>query len=207
MASTVRGRWETFQVPPTDDFQLHAWVDESMRNANVTAPMYMLGAVVTDPLACDAARDELRKLLPQGLKLHWRDLDDRLKRRAVEAVASFDVAHLVVVASPLDPKKQERARAACMERLCWELGDMGVSRMVLESRTPSLNKRDRALIVHLRGKKSLPQGLRIDIEMPSGEPMLWVPDQVLGAMGDAETGQDQWMQVLGRAVTRVDICL
>lgn len=195
-------------MPPTpEDFALHAWVDESMRTANVSAPMYMLGAVVTDPLACDAAREELRRILPGGLKLHWRDLDDRSKRRAVEVVASFDVAHMVVVASPLDQKKQERARAACMERLCWELGEMGVSRVVLEARTSSLNKRDRALVAHLRGKKSLPQGLRIDIELPSGEPMLWVPDQVLGAMGDAETGQAQWMDVLRGAVTRVDICL
>ncbi|GEO93676.1 hypothetical protein KFL01_29820 [Kocuria flava] len=194
-------------MPPADDFQLHAWVDESMRNTNVSAPMYMLGAVVTDPLACEAARTELRQLVPHGRKLHWRDLDDRLKRRAVQAVASFDAAHMVVVASPLNPRKQERARAACMERLCWELGGMGVSRVVLESRTPSLNKRDDELIKHLRGKKSLPQGLRVDIELPSGEPMLWVPDQVLGAMGDAETGEERWMQVLGQSVTRVDICL
>ncbi|WP_147050740.1 hypothetical protein [Kocuria flava] len=178
-----------------------------MRNTNVSAPMYMLGAVVTDPLACEAARTELRQLVPHGRKLHWRDLDDRLKRRAVQAVASFDAAHMVVVASPLNPRKQERARAACMERLCWELGGMGVSRVVLESRTPSLNKRDDELIKHLRGKKSLPQGLRVDIELPSGEPMLWVPDQVLGAMGDAETGEERWMQVLGQSVTRVDICL
>lgn len=72
----VRGQWQTIEVPPTpEDFALHAWVDESMRTANVSAPMYMLGAVVTDPLACDAAREELRRILPGGLKLHWRDLE------------------------------------------------------------------------------------------------------------------------------------
>ena len=35
------------QIP--DEFQLHAWVDESMRQKDVAAPMYLLGAVVAIP--------------------------------------------------------------------------------------------------------------------------------------------------------------
>jgi hypothetical protein len=192
---------------PSTEFELHAWVDESMRTVNVPEPVYLLGAVITDPQECEGPREELRRILPSGLKLHWRDLDKRGKTQAAKVIATFDAAHLVVVASPLNIRKQERARAACMERLYWELGEMGVSRVYLESRTESLNKRDMQLVDRLHGRQALPRHLRVEIELPSLEPMLWVPDQVLGAMGDAETGDTQWLDALAGTVTRVDISL
>ena len=68
--------------------------------------------------------------------------------------------------------------------------------MVLEARTPSLNKRDRALIPKLRGKKALPIGLKIDWQLGSEDPMLWIADQVLGAYGDAETGAKEYLSVI-----------
>lgn len=73
-----------------------------------------------------------------------------------------------------------------MERLLWELGEMHVTPVFLEQRTELLNERDMTLVGHLRGKKSIPSTLRVDIALPSTEPMLWIPDQVLGTIGDAE---------------------
>lgn len=61
---------------------------------------------------------------------------------------------MVVIGTPLDLKKQEHAWAKCLERLLWELGDMEVSNVFLEHRTPSLNKRDMKLIDRLRGRKA-----------------------------------------------------
>lgn len=170
--------------------------------------MYLLGAVVADPSCCEPARDELRGVLPKGArKLHWSDMKDREKKQVTGLVTWFDMAHMVVVGTPLDHRKQEHARAKCMERLLWELGQMEVSRVFLEQRTQSLNKRDMKLVEHLRGSKAIPKGLRVDIEQPSTEPMLWIPDQVLGAIGDAEVDDSTWLELYNGAVQRIDILL
>ncbi|TYC96639.1 hypothetical protein FQ377_13725 [Arthrobacter echini] len=194
-------------MPDSDSFQLHAWVDESMRGATKDQGMYLLGAVVADPTECESTRDELRAVLPKGArKLHWTDMEDRAKKQVTALVCGLDVAHLVVIGTPLDLKKQEKARAKCMERLLWELGEMEVSRVVLEHRTPSLNSRDMKLVDRLRGRQAMPASLRVDIAQPSSEPMLWIPDQMLGAMGDAEANDNgTWLELYNGAVHRIDI--
>lgn len=157
--------------------------------------MYLLGAAIADPARCDGVRDDLRAILPKGApKLHWHQMGAKEKDRATGVVASVDALHVVVVGTPLDPKKQERARAYCLERLCWRLGELGVTQAFLEQRPESLNHRDRKLIDSLRGKGSIPKGLRIEIQQPSTEPMLWIPDQLLGALGDHHSshGHNRW---------------
>lgn len=194
-------------MPEPDDFQLHAWVDESMRVPPTEQGMYLLGAVIADPSECGSKREELRAVLPRGArKLHWSDMDDREKKQVTGLVTGFDVAHMVVIGTPLNLKKQEKARAKCMERLLWELGEMQVSNVFLEHRTPSLNKRDMRLVDQLRGRRAMPATLRVDVALPSVEPMLWISDQVLGAMGDAEAGNDEtWLNLYNGAVQRIDI--
>lgn len=194
------------QIP--DDFQLHAWVDESMRPKSDEERIYLLGAVVADPSCCDPARDALRKALPKGArKLHWTDMESRGERKVTELVTTFDMAYMVVVGTPLDHRKQEHARAKCMERLLWELGQLEVTQVFLEQRTQSLNDRDMKLVRHLRGKKSIPSSTRVDIALPSSEPMLWIPDQVLGAMGDAEADETVWLDQYQGAIERIDITI
>lgn len=174
-------------------FELHAWVDESMRTVNVKEPMYMLGAAVADPSCCGVVRDDLREILTGGPKLHWRDMDNRAKKLSIDLLGTVDAAHIVVVTAPLEPRRQERARAKCMERLFSELGTLGVTSVFLESRTRSLNERDMRLVDKLRGRRVMPQTLRVEVQLPSEEPMLWIPDQVLGAIGDAEAGDAKWL--------------
>ena len=43
----------------------------------------------------------------------------------------------------------------------------------------------------LRIKEAMPERLRVEIAPPSGEPMLWVPDQMLRALGDAQARSRQ----------------
>lgn len=144
-------------------------------------------------------------MLKQGPKLHWRHMDPRAKKLSMNLLRTVDAAHVVVIASPLDPHRQERARAKCMERLFAELGNLGVSSVFLESRTRSLNERDMRLVDKLRGSRAMPPSLRVEIQLPSLEPMLWIPDQVLGAIGDAETGDDQWLSIFSSHISRLDI--
>lgn len=183
-------------------FELHAWVDESMRSVNVKEPLYMLGAAVADPSCCGVVRDDLRGILTDGPKLHWRDMDARARKLSIDLLGTLDATHIVVVAAPLEPRRQERARAKCMERLFSELSTLGVTSVFLESRTRSLNKRDMRLVDNLRGRMVMPPALRVEIQLPSEEPMLWVPDQVLGAIGDAEAGNAKWLGAFKGHITR-----
>ncbi|MCV9996547.1 hypothetical protein OIU93_19980 [Paeniglutamicibacter sp. ZC-3] len=185
-----------------DSFELHAWVDESMRAVNVAEPLYMLGAAVADPLSCDSVRDDLRAVRKGGSKLHWREMDNAAKKLSMDLIGRIDAAHIVVVAAPMDPRRQERARAKCMERLLAELGDLGVSTVFLESRTQSLNARDMRLVEQLRGSRAMPRALRVEIQVPSIEPMLWIPDQILGAVGEGKAGNDRWVNSFSGLITR-----
>lgn len=185
---------------------MHAWIDESARVAKADPPAYFLGGVIATPDESESYRDALRPLQNTRRKLHWREIDDPHRRRVVAVIGGFDVRHVVVVGTPMDPKRQERARALCLERLAWELCERhGVAHAVLEARTPSLMQRDRRTIDSLRGRGGLPKGMRVEHGHPLDEPMLWIADQVVGAAGDAHTGDDRWLRALADAVELVRI--
>lgn len=190
------------ETDPGAFFELHAWVDESMRSVNVAEPLYMLGAAIADPSSCESVRDDLRAVRKKGSKLHWREMDNAAKKQSMDLLGRVDAAHIVVVAAPMDPRRQERARAKCMERLLAELGDLGVSTVFLESRTQSLNARDMRLVEQLRGSRAMPGTLRVEIQVPSLEPMLWIPDQILGALGEGEAGNDRWVNSFSGLIKR-----
>ncbi|WP_322748402.1 MULTISPECIES: hypothetical protein [unclassified Frankia] len=88
----------------------------------------------------------MRKLLQPGQrKLHWRDESDRRRHAIIEEVAGAPVEHLVVVYDGRQGEQSERRRKQCLKRLCYELDQMGVIRMVLESRGPADDHLDRVL--------------------------------------------------------------
>lgn len=216
--------------PTTEKFALHAWGDESYRDDPGRDPLYLVGAVVADPMMCDEPREQLRVIQAQAIedlraryakvktpanrrsvekarrKLHWHDILDERKGAAVELIASFDMLHLIVVAAPVTPRKQERARRLCLEQLAWKLDETGVSHLFLESRSEGLNQKDRNLVENLRGRRCFPEGLRLEHVHPSTEPMVWVPDQVLGAVGAEERGDGQYVERIG-LIDRVPIQL
>lgn len=164
---------------------LHAWGDESIRSHGLDAPTYLLGASIVDTDDVDATRDALESLRPTHGKLHWHDLGRRQRQRVGEAVGALDALHLVVIATPMDLRREERARAVCLERLGWELARRDVSLLTLESRASALVARDLRVVEALRGRRVIPKTLRVEHGDPKSEPMLWLPDQLLGMLGEA----------------------
>lgn len=190
---------------------LHAWVDESMHTASAALPegIYLLAATVADPAACDPIRDELRRLIPgRARRLHWRDENARRRRVIAGALASIDLAHTVVVGAPVDPQRQERARRLCMERLLHELHALGVGQVLAETRTESLNARDRTMIAALRSRHAIPATLSVEFADPEEEPMLWLPDVVAGTVGARRRGIDAapW-QMMRHTITERTVTL
>lgn len=187
-------------------FVLHAWVDESVHDQ---AGLYVLAAAVADPTTCEPTRAALRDLVPEGRdRLHWRDESEPLRAKVAATVASCDMTNLVVVGVEMTPKRQERARRQCLTHLLHVLADLGVTQVLLESRTRSLNDKDRHLVEQLRGQRLLPRTLRVDIELPNREPMLWVPDAVAGAVAAArKQGPREHRDTLGSLVEEIDLPL
>ncbi|MCJ1713959.1 hypothetical protein [Curtobacterium sp. VKM Ac-2922] len=170
-------------IPP-----LHAWGDESVRTHTAGQPRYLLAASVVDSNDVEASRALLEDLRPTRGKLHWHDLNDRQRKRVIAAVAEIDAVHLIVIAAPMDPRREERARAVCLERLGWELARQDVALLTLEQRATALAARDLRVVEALRGRRIIPASLRVEHGDPTAEPMLWLPDQVLGAFGAASEG-------------------
>ena len=163
---------------------LVAYGDESIQR-ECTPQRYLLGATVyaseSDPTFL------LRKAKPSGArKLHWYDLDARRQAVSLAVVSQIAQQTTVVVAMPLEGVKLERARRKALEALVRALIDMGIGKLVLESRNAVHDKRDRELLVSMRRKS---EAAEFDLEHIPGdsEPLLWVPDQILGAYGEMVT--------------------
>ena len=173
------------------------YVDESMR---VRAGVYVLAAVIVADTDAELYRETLRALLYRGqLRLHWRDESSRRRGQLIEAVGGLRHTGAVVIATGMTPRRQERARRKCIERLLAELSGRGIGSVVFERRHPGLDTRDQALIGALRRQQSLPAGFRAAWKAADGEPLLWLADIAAGAASLAETGEDTYWTGLAAA--------
>lgn len=161
-----------------------AYGDESIQRA-CEPSRYLLAATT---YAADADPSfSLRRAKPSGAsKLHWYDLDPRRQAASLEVVSSVLQQTTIVAALPLERTKVERARRKALEEVVRRLIGMGIGKLVLESRNDSHDKRDRELLVSMRRRG---EALSFDLEHVPGkdEPLLWVPDQILGAYGEVIT--------------------
>jgi hypothetical protein len=184
---------------------LHAWGDESIRTRGLPAPAYLLGASVLDLQDADAVRMQLLALHTGGSKLHWYELDAAHRRHVADVVRTAAAGHLIVVARPIDMRRQERARAACLRRLAWELSEIGASRLTLEARPDALMVRDRRTVDDLRVRGVIPPSMRIEHGRPSEDALLWLPDQALGLVGESIVRGDDHRMMLGNWTRVVEI--
>ena len=168
---------------------------------------YILAAAIVDPNSSHAVRDAMRMLngARTSVKLHWKDLDRRQREHAAQAVAKLDGFHLVVVGSPVPARRQERARAMCLERLIVECHGLGVRELVLESRSQSLNARDLKTVVGARYR--LPKGSELVVVHTPGstEPLLWVADIVAGAVRLHHQGEGACREALAGVLLELPI--
>jgi hypothetical protein len=181
---------------------LIAWVDESVIVGGDDRPgAYTLAAVIADDDAIEGLRNDLRALTERKIvRLHWVAESTKRRDLIVETIAALGVVAIVVVGSPVHRQKQERARRCCLERLLYELDQLGVSQAWLESRAPAQNKRDRSLVDSARRKRLLSHRTSIEFARPLQEPMLWLPDAVAGAVTADNLGEQRWLLALSELV-------
>ena len=171
-----------------------AYVDESLR---VQAGLYVLAAVIVADAQADRDREALRALLHRGQqRLHWRDENSTRRALLVSAVRQLPRTGAVVIATGVAPRRQERARRKCIERLLTELARRRVPTVVFERRHAELDARDRAMVAALRRQQSVPAWLRVSWVAATDEPLLWLPDIVAGAASLAAAGDATYWEEL-----------
>ncbi len=169
--------------------ELHAWVDESI---HVRANLYLLAAAVTTAAAedLDTTRLRLRAMARRTRgRTHWNSEDERDRLRISRLIGDLPLTNIVVTATRIDPRRQERARRKCMQQLLHKLASGSVTQVWFESRDEIGNRRDLAMVANLRTTDALPPTLRVDHAKPLEEPLLWVPDAVAGAVAAAHDGR------------------
>ncbi|MGO4747076.1 hypothetical protein AB4212_00250 [Streptomyces sp. 2MCAF27] len=178
-----------------------AWSDESFQEHD-DAGFYIIAAAVIPDDAQEHVREEMLRL--QGrhapAKLHWTKRDDAERAELARAVAALDGLHVVAVGAPVRPRRQERARAHCLNLLVYELHGFGVEHLFMEARDPVLNARDVATVQQAR--YALPKDAHFRLDHLPGvvEPLLWVADIVAGAVRAEKLGDPQYQDILGERV-------
>lgn len=181
-----------------------AYVDESVRPA-ANPPAYLLAATI---LTDKNQLAPFEALLPKGArKLHWTDMTNDLRGQSVHLLSELSHVTTVVVAAPLNPKKQRRARTKCIERLLPELEGLGVSVAVFESLNNKVEDvRDVEAAERMRATGTI-SSVRVEHACIE-EHSLCLPDQMLGAYWHAlcvTRGSSAWANEWETVLVSVDV--
>ncbi|WP_250236468.1 hypothetical protein [Bifidobacterium longum] len=113
----------------------------------------------------DFTRSRLNTVKPRNAsKLHWRDMQPKLRFKAIDAISGLGLTHVIVAAIPLgDWNTAERARRKCLETLLPVLErEYSVDRLVLERRDKAQDARDIRFIDALRSRRFI-DSIRVDL--------------------------------------------
>src|SRR2546428_6934425 len=106
--------------------------------------LYVVAAAVVVGDESGRVREALRDVLLSGqVRFHWHDERPERRLAMLKVVSSQITAGLAVFHRSRGHASQERARAQCLKRLLWHLGQHGVSALTMESRGAPDAARDR----------------------------------------------------------------
>ncbi len=152
------------------------FVDESERGG------YLMAAVLVSPSALHSTRSMMRGLLvPGSRRVHFKTEKPCRRKLIADKLASCDFVTNIYTGRG----QSERVRSQLLALLVDDAIGAGVTRLVLDSRDPVANGRDR-LVIGTR-TKAHDAGLVYEHIHSSAEPALWVSDAVAwchGAGGD-----------------------
>lgn len=127
------------------------------------------------------------------------------QQHAAKALADLESLN-IVIAAPVPPRRQERARVECLEHLVPELRSFEVDTLYLEACQPSLNKRDERTVARIR-QHYLPKGARFRVTHVRGADAveLWNADVVAGVCRAAHEGRPELREILADRIYDIDI--
>ena len=119
---------------------------------------------------------------------------------------SLGVEHFVVVhCAPDIDIRPERQRRLCLGRLVPELAELGVTRVIAESRGRADDRRDAQAVEHLRQSRRLSGPFHIDHARGPFDPLLWVPDACCGVITRHRCGDSTHYEKLSTQITMCEV--
>jgi hypothetical protein len=172
-----------------------AFVDESIRTG--PSGVYLVAAAVVIPADLDRARRTVvSALLPNQPRFHWRNESELQRRVMLERVANLPAKVLAYACRPV-PRRQDRARALCIDRMLWDFAELGVTKVTFESREEHNDRKDAFTIRNAQRAKRAPATLQYSFARPLEEPLLWLPDALAGAViADLATQRSSYLSAL-----------
>lgn len=182
-----------------------AWGDESGSSQAMDPGTYVMAAAMSEIESIDQVRAEMYSLLLKGQrKVHWHDESSDRRLKLVDAIASMAVEGFVVVRVGGHGDRTERRRRKCLEVLLSEVSDFGCDQLVLESRGPADDKRDRTMMDSLKSSRRLTSPLHMSHQPGPEDPMLWIPDVLCGAVVEERVGEPKYLErIASRTTVRV----
>lgn len=176
-----------------------AYVDESFRTVERRSGFYLVAAVALEVEAEEAARRMLRKALPGRMeRFHWRSDSDSQHERVIGAIAEMDgLSMTVFVQEGVDERRQERYRQHALWNVVVELGGQCHHSLIFEARERSQDRIDTKTLSNITRSRAGGPKFNYTFGRPLDEPLLWLPDALLGATGLMLTGRtDRWWRRL-----------
>lgn len=191
------------QPPAFDGFL--AFGDESGSDRRLDPDAYILAAAVIDPEHVEDVREMARVLKrPGARKAHWRDDSNKQHDAVIATISQMPIEGVIVVRRGSSDEVPERRRRKCMEPFLTSVEDYGCNWLMLESRGPADDKRDRDLLDTMRAKHQS-GGLRLNHKPGPEEPLLWIPDALCGALTSSRTGEGRWLEEIEERIHITEI--
>ncbi len=185
------------------------YLDESYRRAPQNGGFYLFAAVSLEAQHEENARSELRKALPGKMeRFHWHTDSDRQHKRALEALTLIaDSLDIVVFAqSGVPPDRQERNRQHALWNVVPTLADRCAHNLTFEGREKSQDQIDSKTLSSISKSNAGGQRFSYGFSRPLDEPLLWLPDMVLGATGLMLTDRtSKWWAMLTVEPELIDV--
>jgi hypothetical protein len=157
-----------------------ALIDESFRV--VQGGHYLLAAALIRADEIDETRAAIRAAIPSTLAhFRWAKENEDLRAKMLSTVDSLDLRSLVVVTTPVVPRRQERARALCIERMVWELRTRDKRMHLLFESRGNQDVADRRVLAGLQRRQVMPEEWTYGFGTKA-DPALWIPDAVGGVV-------------------------
>lgn len=173
-----------------------AFIDESSAQRGSDRQEYMICAALIPAPRIEEVRTQMASLLRPGQrKLHWTDESSKSKLQIAKVIGQIEPLSVVVSHLSTRQARTERFRRKCLERIYYYLAEAEVWDVTLECRTPAQDKYDRAHVVALQNHW-LSKDMRITHLRGGDEPLLAIPDAVLGAINAHHRGESHFWDVL-----------
>lgn len=195
---------ESRQTAPVDARARTAFVDESFRRAQDGCGLFLLSAVcVPDLHRVDVEQTLRSQLRPNQLRWHFRDERPAARHGFIAAVAGLHVLGaegFTFWCSTPTQRKAEQARVRCLWGLLAALKASRIDSVVIESRQEHNDRKDRREILGAQRAGVASDRLSYRHARPKGEPLLWLPDALAGAVGmSVADGDHQLLRLLPHA--------